>query len=126
MKYYLIMRTAITVLLISLYAVTFGQDTLPPYLINSDTALEYKFTKAQYQILPDKAGKLTIEDVKNGVNSKQFFTKDKTPAALDTMVNTTWYRYSVKNNLEREISISLVARSLQSDFFVIKNNLQQN
>ena len=125
MKSYRKMRAAISVLLISQYFLAFGQDTLPPYLITSDTALEYKFTTAYYQILPDKTGKLTIDEVKNGVNSKQFFTKDKTPAGLDTMVNTTWYRYNVKNNLEKEISISLVARSLQSAFFVIRNNTQQ-
>ncbi len=107
------------------YGTTWSQDILSPYLITTDTTLEYKFTRQQYQILPDKTGELTIEQVRNGESSKLFSTKDKTPIGVDTMVNTTWYLYSVKNNLDREIGISLVARSLQSDFFVIRNNTEQ-
>lgn len=64
MRSYQKMRAAITVLFICQYFLALGQDTLPPYLITSDTALEYKFTTAQYQILPDKSGKLTIDEVK--------------------------------------------------------------
>ena len=126
MKYSLKIYAAITVLFISQYAVALGQDNLPPYLaITSDTVIEYKFTTEQYQILPDKTGKLTIDEVRNGVSSIQFFTKNKTPVGIDTIVYTTWYRYRVKNNLDKEIGVSLVARSLQSDFFVIRNNTQQ-
>ena len=60
MSSYQKMSAAITVLFISQCFLVFGQDALPPYLINSDTTLEFKLTTAEYQILPDKAGKLII------------------------------------------------------------------
>ena len=125
MKSYLRKCAAITVLLISQYPVAFGQGHLPPYFyITSDTTTEYKFATEQYQILPDKTGKLSIDDVKNGPVSELFFSRAKTPVGTDTLVNTSWYRYGIKNNLDKEISISLFTQSVKSDFFIFRDNEQ--
>ncbi len=104
---------------------TWSQDTLSTYLITSDTTIEYKFSKAQYQILPDKTGELSIDEVKSDIYAKQFFTKGKSPTNIDTNVNTNWYRYTVKNTLAKEFSVMLHTNQDYSDFYVIRDGQKQ-
>jgi len=125
MKSSLKKRIALILFLLIQYCTAWSQDTLSPYLITSDTTLLYKFTKAQYQILPDKTGKLNIDEVKSAVYSKQFFTKGKTPDSIETNVNTNWYRYAVKNTLEKEFSVMLHTNQDYSDFYVIRDGQKQ-
>ncbi len=114
---------ALVLLFVIQYSTAWSQDTFAPvFLITADTAHEYNFSTAQYQILPDKNGRFSIDDVRNTTFSKQFFTRDKTPAQVDTLVNTTWYRYRVKNSLEKEFSVSLFTKAEHSDYYVFRNN----
>ena len=125
MNFYFTKQPVLTLLMILLCGTASAQDSLPPFLsISTDTLIEYKLTKQQYQVLPDKTGKLTIDDVRSAAYNTQFFTKDKSPANVDTMTNVTWYRYNVVNSLEREINVSLVTRSYYSEFFVFRNSQQ--
>ncbi len=123
MKSYLKKIIALTVLWIFIYDDAWTQDSLPRFfVITTDTVVEYNLAIQQYQILPDKTGKFTIDQVKNSTLSKQFFSLDKKPAGIDTMVHTTWFRYRVMNGLNKEINISLVSSADESDFYVFRNN----
>src|SRR5664279_2255945 len=119
-------------LLIKLYlftvAVIFGlaghsQKNLPPfYEIKTDTVLTQDIDKAHWQILPDKSGKFTINDVTKLPLVNSFYRRDSATQSADTITHTYWVLYRFKNTMHTQASIALDAFADNDDFYVLDTN----
>jgi two-component system, NtrC family, sensor kinase len=100
---------------------TIAQNNLPPvYEIKTDTAFEQNLNNTYWQLLEDKDGKWTIEQVSASPLSDRFHDSLSKIKTIDTTVQTYWFRYRLKNSMSREAKVALDARSGQVDFFVSK------
>lgn len=105
----------------------FAQNALPPvYEIKTDTVVEYTLATDYYQMLPDKMGKWTVEQVTKQPVTNGFFSRSNKPNGVDTVVHTFWFRYRIKNSLNRRLNVSLDSRSDKSDFYVWRGNNEQS
>jgi signal transduction histidine kinase len=101
------------------YTKMIAQTNLPPvYEIKSDTAFRQDFANEYYQMLEDKEGKWTIEQVIAAPLADQFHQRNIKPATADTVVHTYWFRYSLKNITGHEISMAFHSRGENSDFYL--------
>jgi signal transduction histidine kinase len=82
-----------------------GQTPLPTvFEIKNDTAEWQQLSREYWQILEDKSGKLTIEQVSTLPIQNQFHDSAST---IDATVNAYWLRYKIKNVMEGEANISI-------------------
>src|SRR5580700_5062939 len=96
-----------------------GQNKLPPvYEIKSDTALRQILGNEFYQVLEDKKGGWTIEQVIKPPVSTLFHYRAARLANRDTMSKTYWLRYTLKNVTGQNIKIDLDCSSDRSDFYL--------
>ena len=115
------MKSSFIVLLIIglLESCGFGQTAMPPvYEIQSDTAYQQIIPADCYQILADKNGNWTIDDVKTLPLSGTFVNYDVLKNNGDTLANTYWIKYLLKNNMKHEARISLNSISEYDDFYM--------
>ncbi len=96
-----------------------AQNNLPPvYEIKSDTAYQQELSQNYYQVLDDKAGNWTIDQVIKPPISHQFRDRNFMPQGVDTSVSTYWFRYILKNTTDHDISIALDAYGDKADFYL--------
>jgi hypothetical protein len=101
----------------------FGQTLLTPvYEIKSDTAYEQKIGTAYYQMLEDKAGMWTIQDVSTIPISDKFHERGEKLNSRDSISNTYWFRYRLKNTMNREAKIALNSMSEYDDFYLSESD----
>jgi two-component system, NtrC family, sensor kinase len=101
----------------------FAQQTLvPAYEIKTDSIGQEDLPASKWQILVDKEGKWTIEQVSKPPLSGQFQNNlDKTkPIGYDAPV--FWIRYRLINRKDRDIKITLDSRSERDDFYVLDSS----
>src|SRR5215831_12587075 len=83
---------------------TVAQNNLPPvYEIKTDTAAYIAFDDSSWQMLGDKTGKLTIDQVSQSPVADQFHNNTGT----DHSVNIYWFRYRIKNVMRHEARITI-------------------
>ena len=114
------MRTNILTFLMVIIAefASFGQATLPPvFEIETDTLLFQIMQPSYYQLLEDKAGNWTIQDVTSTPLTDRFRYRNEKVASRDTLTNTYWFRYRLKNKMNREAKIALNSSSNSDDFY---------
>jgi two-component system NtrC family sensor kinase len=99
-----------------------AQKLLPVYNIKTDTILTQTLPNDYWQMLPDKAGKWTINAVRKPPLTESFFRRDSVPAKIDTISHTYWFRYSVKNISGINANISLNSYADQDDFYVFDSS----
>jgi len=117
------MRTSILIILIIRFvqSVGFGQTLLPPvFEITSDTAYIQTINSSRYQMLEDKAGKWTINDVTTLPLSDNFYYRNEKSSTRDTLSNVYWFRYKLKNSMDHEAKISLNSESEYDDFYLLE------
>ncbi|MEO7446023.1 MAG: 7TM diverse intracellular signaling domain-containing protein, partial [Ferruginibacter sp.] len=96
-----------------------AQNNLPPvYEIKSDTAYQQELSHNYYQVLDDKQGNRTIDQVNKLPLSNQFRDRNFKPQGVDTSVNTYWFRYILKNTTDHDISIAVDAYGDKNDYYV--------
>ena len=100
-----------------------AQSILPPvYEIKTDTALRQNIDIQYWQMLEDKEGDWTIDNVsKLPLSGKFHFEPDNLPG-YDTIINTRWFRYRLKNVTGREIKIGLSALTEESTFYLLQQD----
>jgi two-component system NtrC family sensor kinase len=86
------------------------------YVITADTALQQFLDNKYWQVLNDKNGKFTINDVQKEPLASQFcyFTKNSN----DRFTRTTWFRFNLKNNAGKNLAISIAADATEADFYI--------
>ena len=92
---------------------------LPVYEIKTDTLNWDAIDKSYYQLLEDKEGKLTIEQLTQLPLINNFHDSIKD---IDNKVNTYWFRYSLKNTMDHKASICLNSMCDYDDFYVSGSN----
>ena len=103
---------------------TFAQSQFPStYSIETDTAYTLWLSYDNWQILEDKDGKWTIDDVSNPPLSNNFHNKGK-PALIEdsTQVKTFWTRYRLTNTMDHDAKISLTSFADLYDVYVQEEN----
>ena len=103
-----------------LYYESYAQGILPPvYEVQSDTAIWTDLPYQYWQILEDREGKLTLEEVANSAVSNRFHDS---LSKIDQNVNVYWFRYSLKNGKDRPIYISIDGNWEFADTYIRKSN----
>jgi len=117
------MRQVFTLLVFSYLAfICAAQNNLPPvYEITTDTALQVTIPDSYWQMLEDKGGRLSFEDVSRppGVDQFHYYIKAENklnPSAI------FWFRYVLKNVMNHDARICFPTYGEQSDFYIISEN----
>ena len=99
-----------------------AQKLLPVYTIKTDTILTQTLPNEYWQMLPDKAGKWTINEVTKSPLTDSFFRRDAVPAKRDTITHTYWFRYSIKNVSGLNANVSLISYADKDSFYVFDSS----
>jgi len=103
-----------------IYSKSFAQDSiLPVYEIKSDTAVWTVIPHTCWQILEDKQGTLSFEEVSNGTAKNRFH--DSLPR-IDQNVKVYWIHYTLRNSMNRPAYISIDGRWDFTDTYIHKEN----
>ena len=97
-----------------------AQTPLPqPFEILNDTAGSWVLDSINWQVLPDRKGSLSINQVLRAPLAGDF----KHPTLLRTMafpdVNTFWIRFRISNALNHPLGITLRSDAGKADFYVL-------
>lgn len=109
------------VFLLSIVTTT-AQNNLPPvFEITTDTALAQYLDTVHWQMLRDKAGKLTFDEVTKLPLVNRFHYKKKESSTNQFAADGYWLRYVLKNVMERDAKIcfGFLDTYEQSDFYFI-------
>ncbi|MBD0349615.1 MAG: hypothetical protein ICV65_00525, partial [Flavisolibacter sp.] len=81
------------------------QKNLPPvFEINTDSAV-YQLEDSFWQMLEDKTGNLTIDQVSTSPISDSFHANTTKQRGINYAIHTFWFRLRLKNNMIREANI---------------------
>src|SRR5690242_14232938 len=105
-------------LLLVIENVTAQNNTPPVYAIKTDTNITQQLNAGYWQLLEDKSGKWTIAQVSREPLTNKFHWHDTVLKGVDTLVNTYWIRYRLKNEMDKETKIALQASAEREDFYV--------
>ena len=109
-------------LLVFSLSVVFSQNNLPPVFdITADTISDQELPIAYYQMLEDRDGKFTMEQVTQSPLSDKFHRRDTILKNVDTLVHTYWFRFRLRNDLNNEITIGLFSPGKQSNLYVLQD-----
>ncbi|HNT19142.1 MAG TPA: ATP-binding protein [Saprospiraceae bacterium] len=98
-----------------------AQVSWPPvYQITSDTAVRYDLDSAYWQILEDKPGTLDINQVSGPLLADSFYHfRDR---KMEEGIHTCWFRFRIKNGLDKRIGISLSSQASRADFYIFRDS----
>ena len=97
-----------------------GQTNLPDvFEINNDTTFFQYLNSSEWQMLEDKDGEWTIEQVNRSPLSEKFHKRDTVIQGIDTVVKTYWFRFRLKNVMSVPAKISLDAYFERDDYYVL-------
>jgi two-component system, NtrC family, sensor kinase len=97
--------------------------TTPVFDIKSDTAYEQILNPTYYQVLEDKGGKWTFEEVSQVPLSNLFHAKGVKVEGVDTTaVHTYWHRYRLKNTMPTTAKISVGSYADSLDVYAKKRD----
>ena len=108
-------------------ALSYSQQVLPvEYEIKTDTPVKQNLSVINIQILADKKGKWTIDQISAPPLSDKFQSITGNIPLQDSDIHTYWYRFKLKNSMNTQTSIALQSRSDQDDYFIFRpgRNLQ--
>ena len=102
-------------------AATIAQNNLPPvFEITTDTALFNPLPNEYWQMLEDK-DKLSLEDVTKLPIANRFHFDTTKDNKFNFSIHTYWFRYRLKNVMNRDAEIGFGTNSEKSKFYLFKN-----
>jgi len=109
---------------VAVHSQTLRQGDLPPvYEIVSDTVRLNELGAIFWQLLEDRSGQWTIENVTTPPLVQKFHAIGEKAEGIDTTpTNTYWYRFRLKNAMPHEARIALGSEVEFYDLYVIKSN----
>ena len=117
------MKKTFSLWLLSMLSVTriFGQDNLPPvFEINADTTSDIRLDDSYWQMLEDREGKWTIDEVSRPPIADKFHantTKVNGILEVDYSIHTFWLRYRLRNNMTYPARIALLKNVAYADLY---------
>src|SRR6516162_7132388 len=111
-------------LLLCSSVIAIAQNNLPPvYEIKTDTAVYTALPNSYWQILEDKDGKYSFDDVRKQPVANRFHYYTSKSDQQDYSIHSYWFRYALKNTTDHDAKIclfnSIVNWNEQSDFYFI-------
>src|ERR1700745_1340532 len=104
MKKILILSILFTLLFIKIIA----QNNLPAvFEIKTDTSEYVPLNDSNWQMLEDREGKWTINDVSNSTIADKFHLNTTKAKGIDYSINTLWFRYHFKNDMNHDARIAI-------------------
>jgi hypothetical protein len=105
--------------------IAIAQNNLPPtFEIKSDTALVDTLPNKYWQMLEDKDGKLSFEQVQQFPFSNQFHYNPT--GKINRKVSTNWFRFTIKNTTGHDVNIGFYDHYLgSSDWYLITDTIIQ-
>jgi hypothetical protein len=98
-----------------------AQNNFPPaYEIRTDTAIT--LDDAYWQMLEDKEGKLTIDQVSKPSLADKFHYNTTKTMGIDYSVRTYWLRFRFQNNMTHEIKVGIWTDATYADFYTPGSN----
>jgi signal transduction histidine kinase len=113
-------------LLLCSSVIAIAQNNLPPvYEIKTDTAVYTALPNSYWQILEDKDGKYSFDDVRKQPVANRFHYYTSKSDQQDYSIHSYWFRYALKNTTDHDAKIclfnSIVNWNEQSDFYFINS-----
>ncbi len=108
--------------LMFLFSETIAQNNFPPaYELKSDTGVYVTLDDIHWQMLEDKKGEWTVEQVKEPPISDNFHANDSKVNGVDYRTNFYWLRYRLKNTMNKAVEVVLLntTQADQTDFFLL-------
>jgi len=110
-------KLAIWLLVVISLTKTIAQNNLPPpYEIQNDTAA-IRLDDAHWQMLEDPTGKWMINSVSQPPISDKFHTNTTKQTGINYSIKAYWVRYSIRNTLDHEVSITTQRKLSYSDLY---------
>ena len=103
-----------------LFSETMAQINFPAFELKSDTGVYVTIDDSHWQMLEDKKGEWTVEQVKEPPISDDFHANDSKVNGVDYHTHFFWFRYRLKNTMNKTIEIVLLntTQADQTDFFL--------
>ncbi len=101
----------------------YAQVALPPvFEIMSDSVLNQEIDTVHRQVLEDKEGRWTIDEVNKLPLAGKFQYNGILQPHTDTIFNAYWFRYRLKNKMEKEWAFLLNAQNETVDFYLLRQD----
>ena len=108
----------IWLLAVSSFANTIAQNNLPPvYEIKTDTAVNITLDNVYWQILEDRGGELTIDQVSLSPLVEKFHSNNTEKKGINHSIKAYWVRYRFKNSMTHEARISIPKNVTYADLY---------
>src|SRR4051812_23362932 len=105
----------------SLAFISIAQNNLPPvYEIKTDTVEYLHLKDSDWQMLEDKTGKFTINQVSQPPLTNKFHANTVPTKGFDFSINAYWFRYRIKNIMTHNAGISLPEAAAYADVYTPK------
>jgi two-component system, NtrC family, sensor kinase len=116
------MKKFFALLLVIIPLISFAQNNLPPvFEIKTDTALHDTLPNSYWQMLEDKEGKLSFEQVSKSPIAEKFHYDTSTKITHE--ISAYWVRFILKNVTDHKINIGFYDPAPEtSNWYIIKGN----
>jgi len=102
-------------------ATAVAQNGLPPaYQIKTDTAI--KLDEVYWQMLEDKGGKLTIDEVSESPLAEKFHYSTSKTRELYYSIGAYWLRFRLQNDMTHEEKIAIYTDAAYADYYILSLN----
>jgi len=100
------------------FANTIAQNNLPPaYEIQTDTAVSIRLDDAYWQMLENRRGELTIDQVSRSPLAEKFHPNNTKKKGFDHSIKAYWVRYRLRNSMLHEARISIRKNVTYTDLY---------
>jgi two-component system NtrC family sensor kinase len=90
------------------FANAIAQNNLPPaYEIKTDKTVDITLNDAYWQMLEDRTGQLTIDQVSQSPLAEKFHPNNTTKKGIDYSIQAYWIRYRFRNSMKHEARITI-------------------
>ncbi|MBR2648732.1 MAG: hypothetical protein IKD55_07815 [Sediminibacterium sp.] len=101
-----------------------AQTAIPEtYLIKTDTAAEIQLERKYWRVWDDSATNTKFEVVSSPVFANRFRQFD-TAQQFDFSVKTYWFKFKIKNTLQKDIEIGIAAEASEADIYYSDSSKQ--
>ena len=107
----------LTAWVLSFFNKVTAQTAIPEtYLIKTDTAAEIQLERKYWRVWDDSATNTKFEVVSSPVFANRFRQFD-TAQQFDFSVKTYWFKFKIKNTLQKDIEIGIAAEASEADIY---------
>jgi two-component system, NtrC family, sensor kinase len=114
------MKKIFFLLLLTLLSITkaIAQNNLPPaYEIKTDTAVNITLGDAYWQMLENRSGEWTIDQVSESPLAEKFHPNNTKKKGIDYSIQAYWVRYRLRNSMTHEARIAIAKNITHADLY---------